>query len=583
MIIPGYRIIREIGKGGMATAYLAIQESLDRKVALKVMAPALVADEGFCQRFLKEGRFIARLNHPHIVTVHDIGERNSLYYMSLEYASAGNLEDRIKKGMSVEEALFILKQVASALGYAHDQHVIHRDVKPANILFRMQEMALLSDFGIAKALGSGTQLTVVGSAVGTPRYMSPEQLMGESATVQSDLYSLGAVFYEMLTGRRPYDSEEAISIALMHLREPLPRLPPERSMCQPIIDRLMAKEPSDRYLSAHDLLRNIDQLDTNATIVMPAPQELVRKRQELSQRGQSTQPESSHQDSDAESLLIPESLEKTSSLGTVSDQPSNNKASPEIHKDTQSETTHAAKRPSPRKLLKRSLGISAAVVGAASFGIYHFFIHNSNQSLDPSVQTTPTHSSTKFEREMSASLRTLAGLYRRVLELDPNNIEAREGIVRTADNYEELAQSTWQQADTQLSLDLIELGLALTPDQAGLIRLRRDISDAKMAAASHPLDEAKRWIRQGDAYLAEARYMMPANGNAVQAYRRALQIDPESDLAKGRLDKLAQVFHRSARQLLDLGVTKRGRALVEQGLTVSPEHRGLLALQKKAE
>ena len=163
--IPGFDIEGVIGEGAMATVYLALQRSLERKVALKIMAPALAADASFCERFLREGKTLARLAHPHIVTVHDIGNVGEHYYMAMEYLPNGTLRERIAAGLSPEQGLQYIRQIASALGYAHSQGLIHRDVKPANILFRADGTAVLSDFGIAKSLDDSTQFTQVGFAV----------------------------------------------------------------------------------------------------------------------------------------------------------------------------------------------------------------------------------------------------------------------------------------------------------------------------------------------------------------------------------------------------------------------------------
>ncbi|MFC6670089.1 serine/threonine-protein kinase [Marinobacterium aestuariivivens] len=271
MKIPGYQLKNEIGKGGMSTVYLAVQESLDREVALKIMAPALVADEDFRIRFLKEGKIVAKLIHPNIVTVYDIGAFESYYYMALEYASGGNLSQYIQKGLPKEHALLILRHIASALGYAHALGFIHRDVKSANILFRADKTPVLSDFGIAKAAASsGTQLTQAGLAIGTPKYMSPEQTMGKTVTAQSDFYSLGVVFHEMLTRRCPFEGEDSFVIAYKHINAPIPALPSDCAEFQPILDRLLAKSPDNRYSNTQELFSAIDEIRSGGASPLPS-------------------------------------------------------------------------------------------------------------------------------------------------------------------------------------------------------------------------------------------------------------------------------------------------------------------------
>ncbi len=266
MRIPGYTIETEIGRGGMATVYLATQQLLDRKVALKIMTPSLAADDSFCQRFVKEGKTIAQFKHPNIVTIYDIGAFESHYYMAMEYIGGGTLKERIRDGSAVKEPLSVVRQIALALGYAHTRGFIHRDIKPANILFQEDGSAVLSDFGIAKDMASDEQLTRMGFTVGTPEYMSPEQALGRDVDGRSDLYSLGVVFYEMLAGRKPFLARDAFAVALMHANQPPPPLPDSAKAFQPVVDRLLAKDPRERYATAADLLQAIERSQAPAIL-----------------------------------------------------------------------------------------------------------------------------------------------------------------------------------------------------------------------------------------------------------------------------------------------------------------------------
>ncbi|WP_025856369.1 serine/threonine-protein kinase [Pseudomonas sp. CHM02] len=274
IVIPGYDIEGEIGEGAMASVYLATQRSLERKVALKVMAAALAADPSFCERFLREGKTLARLSHPHTVTIHDIGNVGELYYMAMEYLPNGTLKERIAAGLTPEQGVTLIRQIASALGYAHAQGLVHRDVKPANILFRADGTAVLSDFGIAKSLDDRTQFTQAGFAVGTPSYMSPEQARGQEIDGRADLYALGVVLYEILVGKLPYSGTDALSTALAHLTEPLPELPVHHGRYQEVLRKLLAKDPAERFPDAAALLAALDNLPAEspeATLVRPLP------------------------------------------------------------------------------------------------------------------------------------------------------------------------------------------------------------------------------------------------------------------------------------------------------------------------
>lgn len=257
--IPGYDIECEIGRGGMATVYQAVQQSLGRRVAIKVLAQQLNDDTEFAARFKKEGRILAHLSHPNIVNIHDIGvSQDNQIFLSIEYLSGGTLKDRIKQGLSVDKTLQIIKAIAKALIFAHQNGIIHRDVKPSNIMFRHDGTPVLTDFGVARTIGAKTVHTMTGFIVGSPGYMSPEQAMGESATIQSDLYALGVVLYEMLVGIPLYQADNSLTIILKHLNDPIPKLPNQYIYLQPILNKLLAKKAAERYKNTGDFLDAVD-------------------------------------------------------------------------------------------------------------------------------------------------------------------------------------------------------------------------------------------------------------------------------------------------------------------------------------
>lgn len=264
MQIPGYRIIRKINQGGMSSVYLAIQLSVGREVALKVMSPALNCDPVFSERFQREANIVGQLSHPHIVSIYDIGRHENYNYIAMDYLAGGSIHDRMASGISAQEALRITGEVAKALDHAHQKGYIHRDIKPENILFREDGSAVVTDFGVAKTVRSASRMTNAGTVVGTPHYMSPEQTRGKPVDGRADIYSLGVVFYEMLTGQVPFQAEEAVAVAVKHLTAPIPRLPSQYQPYQKIIDKLLAKEPEDRFQRGRDLVRAIDALEGSA-------------------------------------------------------------------------------------------------------------------------------------------------------------------------------------------------------------------------------------------------------------------------------------------------------------------------------
>lgn len=216
--IPGYVIRREVGVGGMASVYLALQTSLDREVALKVMAPALAADPTFSKRFLQEARMLASLAHPNIVQVYDVGVTQAqLNYFSMQYLSGGDFAQRVRLGMSEKDLLRILEGIGNALGYAHHRGYVHRDVAPGNILFDVSDTPLLTDFGIARAFSQTARITSAGISVGTSHYMSPEQARGSDVDARSDLYGLGVLTWFGLTGKPPYEGADGFAVSYAHV------------------------------------------------------------------------------------------------------------------------------------------------------------------------------------------------------------------------------------------------------------------------------------------------------------------------------------------------------------------------------
>ncbi|MES2858883.1 MAG: bifunctional serine/threonine-protein kinase/formylglycine-generating enzyme family protein [Pseudomonadota bacterium] len=259
--IDGYRILRVIGHGGMSTVYLAEQVSLSRKVALKVMLPEALADEVSRGRFENEARTIARLQHPHIVSIHEVGRTSGgLPFYSMPHLPRGHLAQRDLRGDQPQVAA-ILRPLLQALDYAHVRGVVHRDVKAENVLFDENERPQLADFGIALRRGSNPRLTSTGLAVGSTAYMPPEQARGSEVDRRADLYSLGVLAWEMLTGRLPYNAGDALSMAMMHTQDPIPRLPPLLRHWQGFIDKALAKKPDQRFSSANDMLAALDELE----------------------------------------------------------------------------------------------------------------------------------------------------------------------------------------------------------------------------------------------------------------------------------------------------------------------------------
>ena len=255
--LGSYRLLERIGKGGMGEVYRARHVKLGREAAVKILPPALAAEPDFLKRFEREAASAAALNHPNILQVYDYGEQDGTPYLVMPYIGGGTLKDRLVGGTITPGGFArALTEVAGALDYAHRQGIVHRDVKPANILIDDDERAYLADFGIAKAIEGGEALTQTGLGVGTPEYMAPEQSQGR-AEPRSDLYALGVMLFQLLTGRVPYSGASTVEVLLKHLQEPVPlgalRGPAAREF-GPILSRALAKDPAGRYPTGRELM-----------------------------------------------------------------------------------------------------------------------------------------------------------------------------------------------------------------------------------------------------------------------------------------------------------------------------------------
>ena len=268
MIVKGsiindrYQIIKTLGEGGMANVYLAHDNILDRNVAVKVLRGDLANDEKFVRRFQREALSASSLSHPNIVEMYDVGEDDGQYYIVMEYVDGKTLKQVLKQRghLSITEVVDIMLQLTDGLAHAHDAYIIHRDIKPQNIMILSNGMIKITDFGVATALNS-TQLTQTNSVMGTVHYLPPEQANGKGSTVRSDIYSMGIMMYELLTGLVPYKGECAVEIALKHLREPLPSVrkvdPTIPQSIENVIIRATAKNPKNRYTDAREMHEDI--------------------------------------------------------------------------------------------------------------------------------------------------------------------------------------------------------------------------------------------------------------------------------------------------------------------------------------
>jgi hypothetical protein len=259
--LKGYRLTRKIGAGGMTEVYLAAREADGLPVVLKVLHASGKATSDLLSRFIQEYAMLSRIEHSNVIRIYDQGFTDDHAYIAMEYFEAGDLRAGINAGMDARHVLQVVSQVAQALEAIHARGIIHRDLKPENIMRRADGTVALADFGIAKSMLQAENMALTqtrhGDVVGTPYYLSPEQAAGNEITPQSDLYSLGVMTFEMLAGERPFRAESLDVLLARHLSAPTPMLPPAHAALQPVVERLMAKRPADRYASARDLLDDL--------------------------------------------------------------------------------------------------------------------------------------------------------------------------------------------------------------------------------------------------------------------------------------------------------------------------------------
>jgi hypothetical protein len=269
-----YRIMEKIGRGGMADVYKAFQPRLERYVAVKVLPASLARTPGFAARFQREARAIARLNHPNILPVYDSGQEGDLSYIVMRYVEGGTLQAMLGEPLPLDRVVEMITQVGGALGYAHQEGIIHRDVKPSNVLMDKGEWALLSDFGLAKMVESSVKLTETGAGVGTPAYIAPELGKGEPADGRSDIYSLGIVLYEMLTGRVPFEAKTPMAVVLEHISTPLPvprSINPDiPDAVEQVLLKALAKDPADRFQRVGGMVTALQKAATGEPVVTTA-------------------------------------------------------------------------------------------------------------------------------------------------------------------------------------------------------------------------------------------------------------------------------------------------------------------------
>ena len=503
--IPGYRVLRPLGRGGMASVYLAMQESVQREVALKIMSPTLLGDPQFGERFLREARIAAKLRHPHVVQVHDVGVAGGLHYIAMEYLPGGPVLQRDGPARGLRFALRATREIASALGYAHARGVIHRDIKPDNILLREDGAAVLTDFGIARA-SDNVRMTMAGAIIGTPSYMSPEQARGMELDGRSDLYSLGIVFYELLLGRVPYTAEDSLTVGIMHITAPLPELPAEHRWLQPVFDRLLAKDPGARFQTGDELAQALAEIEQSLT---PTP---LRVRP----------PPPGAFDTAGEPKI-----------GRMDD----------ALADAPTKRRAAAPRPARTLRWIIGLGLFALVLGSAVYAL-----QDRLRGMLPPTQLAAAleraDQALAADRLSAADGQGARELYSGVLAVDPENPLARAGLQKVGERWVERARQSLADGDAAGARLALQQARELGLPAATLDAIEQDIRERE-----NRTDVIARWL-EAAAVARQSGRIDQGEDNALALYRRILEIDPGNAVAlAGRRDVFGELAIRAREKI----------------------------------
>ena len=544
--IPGYRILRTLGRGGMATVHLALQESVRREVALKVMSPALSGDPDFTARFLREARIAASLRHPNVVQVHDVGVSGEHPFIAMEYLPGGPLLARGAAPRDPAFALRALREIAGALDYAHRRGVVHRDIKPDNILLREDGSAVLTDFGIARA-NDGSGLTRTGAIFGTPHYMSPEQARGRPVDGRSDLYSLGIVGYQLLTGRVPFDADDALAVGIMHVNATPPPLPAALAALQPLFDRWLAKDPAQRFADGRALAEAIAAIEAGRP---PAPADAAGPH-----------------------TLPPPARGRREPRLDPSDDATGLRA---LRAERGAPRARAARPQRPRSGAGWRWGVLLAVALLVALAALLWTQQERLRALLPQ---------TEIARQLADAEALLGGdtlavedarralqLYRAVLAKDPEHLAAREGLRRLAARVQAAVVAAAEApdsgpTDTLQALRALAVDLALPP--AALAPLEARLRDgsaqeralAALYARARSALDAGRIDGDGDA--------------AIPLFREMLARDPGNAVARRGLDDALSRRLAEAAGRIAAGDETGALAIVEAVAAAEPGHPGL--------
>jgi len=550
--IPGYRIVRQLGRGGMATVYLAIQQSVDREVALKIMNPALLADSNFGDRFLREARIAAKLHHRHVVGVHDVGKHGDLHYIAMEFLSGGPILGKDGQPSGVVFALRIVREIATALGYANAKGFVHRDVKPDNIILRHDGSAALTDFGIARASDSATRMTRTGAVIGTPHYMSPEQARGRTVDGRADLYSLGIVLYELLLGRVPFNAEDSLAVGIMHITEAPPRLPEALSALEPMMDVMLAKKPEERYQTGEEMANAIREY------------EVAIARGELPSLVDISREQGAQLLANLPTAILPPRERAIPIAAPPAPDARGQRADPQMGELSSIADEDRPRRapPPPRSGAGRWLIMMVAVLGLGAAAAAIWINQDKLRDLLPDTELN----SLLVQADQALSAGQLGGsegksaleLYRAVLRQDQDNTQALTGVREVGNRLLVQARKALDDGDLDRARARAAEARDVLQGGAALDEIERAL--AERASRTTAIDAL---LEQAIA-ARDAGRLTDGEDSAAALFTRALASDPQSAIAQNGLDDIAAALALRGRELLAAGKLDEAEAVAAQ-------------------
>ncbi|MDO3384063.1 protein kinase domain-containing protein [Gilvimarinus algae] len=614
MEIPGYKIIDTLGEGGMATVYLAIQESFEREVALKVMSQQLSKDPSFGERFIREARIVSRLMHPNIVTVYDVGVHNGNHYLSMEYIPGEDLKDH-RYTLALDQSLQVVRDVAKALDYAGRKGYIHRDVKPENIMIHAEDgRAVLMDFGIARASDVASGMTQTGTTMGTPHYMSPEQAKGAKVDPRSDIYSLGVVLFQLICGYVPFDADSAVAVGIMHVSDPVPQLPEHLAVFQPIINRALAKKRDERYQNGGELIADLDAIPASKIDEIKAAIAALPKVDEVDESAAtvvSAQVANTRVDTEEVARATRSAKVDDDQLGgadsfRVSSEDSIGYAASERTPKSGTgkawllglvvllagggwyawqwlESEAPAERLPERELTQAPAIRSASSASMSSASSASVMATEQEAAAVAGQQAAASDIMTQAEAlrmdyaEDASIAPELAALYRKM----QGNAELGEqqagelGLQELADSLDERIEKALAQGQVDEAKRLAAIRAETYADAGRDEALAATIAERE---AQLWLDEA---LTRAAEYLAADALSSPAGANALDTYEQVLERYPGNTDAQAGLAQVVQRYEALAQAQLDNGDYTRAASLVERGLGVDPDNQTLKAMQTR--